>query len=320
VDRCRVFSFDGLLGAALLVPALIVGGCATVDPAPFAEFASSVQTVRNSSIPQTASAADAGRDKLLAAISAGELSPADLQLTFEGPFDARYASAEDEPLFIKEERLAHALTALNDALAAYAQSLVILAGGTAQGDILPSAQGFEQMTKDLNHNARVAAATLQFDLNPGADALLSVAAVRLFQTYIGNRRREALADAIGAVQPNIEAYAEAADRAVRILAEGIETDYLSEFLPLATASPPDARPILALNAQTQTRLATLKALSESYRKLPLAHADLVRAASARPGLLPGLTALNQEAERLATLVRELTQANAGAAGPTEITE
>jgi hypothetical protein len=169
------------------------------------------------------------------------------------------------------------------------------------------------MAKDLNRNAMAAAGTLQLDVGAERGALLSTAAVRLFQAYIESRRRDALAAAIAEVQPNIEAYATAADQAARLLAEGVETDYLTRFLPLATATPADVRPILRLNEETQARLATLQALSASYRQLPQAHADLVRAASTRPGVLAGLTAWNQEVNRLAALVGELAKANAKAA-------
>lgn len=303
----------------ILISALMSGGCGTVNTDPFVEFASSTQTLRLSSARHMQTLAGGSREKLLAAVKAGELDAADLQLTFEGPFAASYGAAGDEPLAIKEERFGRALGALNDAVVGYAQSLVLLAGGDPAGDILPSQQGFDQMAKDLNKNAMAAANTLQLDVGARQGALLSTVAVRLFQAYIENQRRETLAEAIAEVQPGIAAFATAADQATRLLAEGIETDYLAQFVPLATATPADVRPILALNEETQARLATLKALSASYRQLPRAHEDLVRAASTRPGILAGLTALNQEVNRLAALVRGLEEANAKAAAEAEKT-
>jgi hypothetical protein len=267
MSRKRVCHCARLLHAAILVFALFAGGCATVDPDPFVEFASSAQTLRLGSARHMETLAGGSREKLLAAVEAGELDAADLQLTFEGPFVAGYGAAGDEPLPIKEERFGRALAALNDAVVAYAQSLVMLAGADPAGDILPSQQGFDQMAKDLNRNAMAAAGTLQLDVGAERGALLSTAAVRLFQAYIESRRRDALAAAIAEVQPNIEAYATAADQAARLLAEGVETDYLTRFLPLATATPADVRPILRLNEETQARLATLQALSASYRRM-----------------------------------------------------
>lgn len=300
---------------ATLSLALFLAGCATVDLKPFVEFSFSVQLLREGNTAHIAAAVDSSRSKLLVAVKNGQISPADLQLTFEGPFGTTYGASDDEPLFIKEQRFGQALAMLNDAVGSYAQSLVMLAGGAKEGDILPSQQQFDRMTKDVNLNAMAFARTLRFDIAPMRGALLSTTAVRLFQAFIETQRRDALADAIAEVQPNIEAYAAATEQAIQFIAEGIETDYQVEFLTLATASPADARPILALNERTQHKLAELEALSSSYQRLPQAHADLVRAASSRPGALVGLTAFNQEAQRLAALARTLAKTNAKAATP-----
>jgi hypothetical protein len=300
-------------GAAFsLTLLLLTAGCASVDTQSFVAFSASVERLKSGSEAHTEATVNDSRDKLIRAVAAGELSPADLQLEFTGPFETRYGFADNEPTFIKYDRFQGGLVALNSALAGYAQALVVLAGGSAQGDILPSTEQFERMTRELNTNAMRAASTL--GLNPGGDqsALLTTAAVQLFKAYLAHSRREMLQTAIQEVQPRILAFAELARQAVRILAGQIESDYNARFLSLALATPPKAPPLLKLNRETRAELAALKSIADSYRALPAAHQDLALAAARKPGLLAGLTAFNREADRLGALLLELKRTNAKA--------
>ncbi|HEX5757816.1 MAG TPA: hypothetical protein VF121_01345 [Thermoanaerobaculia bacterium] len=300
---------------ALLVAlglAAAVTACASVAPAPFTEFASSLQPLRAGTDAQAGAAAAASRQDLIDKVAAKEVSPADLQLEFTDPFTATYGFAEDEPNYAKLVRFRQGLSALNDALLAYAQALAVLAGGGAGGDILPTTAQFDQMARDLNANAGAAATALGVQLDPGRQALLSVAAIELFKAYIESKRRKELAGAIAEVQPRVEEFSSAAQEAVRFLASLVETDYDKKVLPLATASPPDAAPILALNDVTQATLATLASLAKSYAAVPAAHRDLAAAAANRKTGLAGLVALGDEATRLQNLVTQLRTANAPA--------
>jgi len=292
-------------------------GCASVDTGPFNQFESGLESLRAGSDSQADAAATASREDLIEKVASGEVSPADLQLEFDPSdhFVTSYGFAEKEPNFVKLIRFRQGLAALNDAMVAYAQSLVVLSGGGQGGDILPTSAQFDQMAKDLNTNAGTAASALGVSIGSDQQALLSTVAVQLFKAYIENKRRKDLAQAIGEVQPRIDEFSRAAQEAVRFLASMVETDYQKEILPLATATPPNAQPILDLNDTTQTTLATLKALSSSYGAVPNAHRDLKAAASKKPGGLSGLIALTNEAIRLQGFVTQLAQANAAAAAP-----
>jgi hypothetical protein len=197
----------------------------------------------------------------------------------------------------------------------YAQSLVVLAGGGQDGDILPTSAQFDQMAQDLNANAGTAASALGMNIGPDQRALLSTAAVQLFKAYIEHKRRKDLVQAIEEVQPQVDEFSRAAQQAVHFLASMVETDYNEEILPLATVTPANATPILALNDTTQATLATLEALSSGYGALPDAHRDLKTAAAKRTGGLPGLIALTNDAIRLQGFVDQLAKANAAAAAP-----
>lgn len=304
-------TFRALLAALGLV--MLGAGCASVDPVPFTQFASSLQALRAGSDAQAGAAADTSRQELIEKVASGDIAPPDLQLKFEesDPFATTYGFAEEGLNFAKLSRFRQGLSALNDTMIAYAQSLVVLAGGGQGGDILPTTAQFDQMAQDLNVNAGTAAAALGVSGDPGKQALLSTAAIQLFKAYIESKRRKELGQAIGEVQPRVKEFSRAAQNAVRFLAEMVETDYNKKVLPLIVS--PNATPILALNDATQTTLATLKSLSSSYGALPAAHSNLSAAASKNTTGLAGLIALTDEAIRLQGFVTQLATANAAAA-------
>lgn len=306
------------LARSLVLGVTILGaGCASVDPGPFTQFASSLQTLRDGSDAQAGTAATASRQDLVDQVAGGQVSPADLQLEFDAssPYVTTYGFAEREPNYFKLIRFRQGLADLNDAMIAYGQSLVVLSGGGQGGDILPTTAQFDQLAKDLNANAGAAARALGIQIGAERQALLSTAAVQLFKAYIEHKRRKDLVQAIEEVQPRVEGFSKAAQQAVHFLASMVQTDYNVEVLPLMTAEPPNAMPILTLNDTTQTTLATLEAMSSSYAALPQAHRDLKAATKKRPGVLAGLTAFNNDALRLQSLVNELTQANVAASTP-----
>ena len=297
--------------AASLVGLLEVG-CASVDAGPFTQFAASLQPLRDGSDSQVAAVADAAKADLIQKVIDGEVSPADLQLQFDG-FTTTYGFAGTEPNYPKLIRFRQGLAALNDAMIAYAQSLVALSGGGAGGDILPSSAEYDQMAQSLNANAGTAASALGINVSPGNRGLLSTVAVQLFKAYLESKRREDLQRAIAEVQPRVAEFATAAQNAVAFLGEMVETEYDKKILPLATATPPNAKPILALNEATQATLGALASLAASYGALPSAHRDLSAATAKKPGALAGLIALTEEATRLQGFVIQLAQANAAAA-------
>jgi hypothetical protein len=315
----RAKTRSSALALSLVLGMAVLGaGCASVDPAPFTQFASSLQPLRAGTDSQAGTAVTASRQELVAKVASGKVSPADLQLEFDtaNPFATTYGFAENEPNYVKLIRFRQGLAALNDAMIDYAQSLAVLSGGGQDGDILPTSAQFDQMAQNLNANAGTAASALGVKLGSDQRAFLSTAAVQLFKTYIEKKRRSDLARAIGEVQPRVDEFSQAAQQAVHFLASMVQTDYNKDILPLAIATPPNATPILALNDTTQTTLATLEALSSSYGALAGAHHDLKQAASKKPGHLDGLIALTNEAIRLQGFVNQLAQANAAAAAAT----
>lgn len=306
---------------SVLCLAVFLTGCASVDPAPYNEFAASLTPLRDAIDAQATEAATASRKEFVEKVTDGEISPADLQLEFSSAdsFATSYGFAADgEPNFVKFKRFQLGLSALNNAMISYAQTLAILAGGDSSGDILPSTTEFDQMARDLNTNVGTAATALGVSVDPGQQALLSTAAIQFFKAYINHQRRKELVAAINEVQPRVADYSSSAQQAVRLLASLVETDYNKKILTLLTVSPPNADAILTFNDATQTTLGTLQSMSNSYGALPAAHRDLIAAADNKTTGLAGIIALGEEASRLNGLVKQLTQANAAAiaAAPT----
>lgn len=296
--------------------AVLCIGCASVDPGPFNQFASSLQSLRAASDSYAPEAAATSRAGLVQKVADEKVGIADLQLQFdESHFTAIYELSAPADNFLQFAQFRDGLSALNDAMLVYAESLVILAGGGEGGDVLPTADQFDQMAQDLNANAGTAAAAFGVSAEPRQQALLSVAAIELFRAYIHHQRRKALADAIAEVQAGVEEFSAAARRAVELLAEQIKTEYIVEVEARMLANPLDAKRILALNDTTQETLATLGSLSKSYSDLPAAHRDLPAAATKGSDGLAGVFALHAESARLKGLVRQLEAANAAARPP-----
>ena len=295
---------------------VILASCATVEPAPFTDFANSLTPLRSGMDAQVGAVVTASRKELIEKVAAGKISTADLQLAFDpsDPFVTTYGFAQNgEPNFAKFKRLNMGLSALNEAMITYAQSLAILAGGGEGGDILPSTAEFDQMARDLNTNTGTAVASLKLTIDAGKQALLSTTAIELFKAYIENKRRKELVEAIGEVQPRVEEFSRLAQHAVHLLAELVETTYDKKILLLATSTPPNGEAILDFNDKTQATLVILQSMRSSYGALPAAHRDLMAAANKKQTGLAGIMALGEETSRFKGLVEQLAKENVATA-------
>ncbi len=311
----------GLVFSVGLVLLVTLVGCSTVDPAPFTQFATNLESLRTGAEKVATQDVQNARNRFVGQVKAGKIAVPDLQLGFTPPFGYQY-SFGTEPLFVTLGRFQQGLGSLNEAMIGYANILTQLAGQEtlSQGD-------FDQLARDLNANASSAAQALKLKVSGNETALLSTAAVTLFRQVLEHQRRKGLEKAISAAQPQVDAYAKAVQEAIQFLATGVTVDYhdqigaiftrLGDQASQAKAAGTDPPPvdsasidqILALNLQTETTLGALSALATSYQKLPAAHADLKSAASKHPGALTGLISFTNEALRLDALYQQLAAAN-----------
>jgi hypothetical protein len=304
MKRLRILSTVFAVGLAT-----ICSGCAKINTAPFNQFKTGLESLREGADAQAAVDVENARARFVARAKSGKIEIPDLQLGFNAPFGYEY-SFGDEPLYVTLTRFEQGMSALNGAMISYAQLLVTLAG-----DETIDPTRFDQLTKDLNGNATAAAKALKLNIPGNETALLSTAAVAIFRAIVERKRRRELTSAIREVQPQVVAYSNAMKTALAFLATGVTTDYDDQISPLIQP-PGDVDGILKLNQNTVTTLKTLDALSASYGKLPEAHADLAKAATKRPGVLTGIIDFTNEALRLNALAKELAAANEAAAGAT----
>ena len=228
-----------------------------------------------------------------------------LQLTFppdQGDFACQYGSEDQEPLFVHLGRFQSGLKSLNDAMVGYADLLAQLAGS----ETVNQAE-FDQLAQDVNASAGAAAATLNFDIPAQGQALLRVAAVKIFQAFIEKKRRESLEKAIAEVQPQVDQYSKLAQDAVRFIATGVKASYDDQYRALSRG--PAIEKILELNQRTEDTLRTLRAIKDSYARLPAGHKALAAAAAERPNGLGGLLDFTNETVRLRSLFNTLVAAN-----------
>lgn len=305
MSRSQLFAVLLMLG---LVAAL--SGCASIDPAPFNQFKTGLESLRDGADVQAATDVQNARARFITWAKADKERIRKLRLEFpiDSDFGAQYPESLGVPLYVTLTTFQEGLKSLNSAMVDYATLLTNLAA-----DGLIDASQFDQLTKDLNGNATAAAAALKFSLPATETALLSTAAVALFRAALEGQRRKHLKSGIEAVQPQVEAYSKAMKSAILLLATGVTADYVDQVKPLISA-PDQVDNILDLNEKTQATLGTLGSMHASYDKLPTAHADLAKAADKSTGSLPGLSSFINEAQRLNTLFRELETANKAAAG------
>lgn len=308
-------TFRSLFQFPVYVLAIACTGCATVDPIPFQQFASGLGNLREGVEAQTTTDVQNARTRFADKVESGDIPPFELQLELVNPnslppFGMQYgfANPDSEPLYFKMVRFQQALGSLNDAMVSYASVLAKLAGNET---VDPNS--FSQLAKDLNANASSAAQTLGLGSGGKELALITTAAMEIFQTMIENKRRKELGQAISQVQPQVEMYSRAVQNAIKFLGTGVAADYDDKIRPLINLPPPASaatfEAILLLNDQTQKTMDTLGSLYISYGLLPKAHADLEQAVNKKPGVLTGLLDFTNETLRLSALYKDLAAQN-----------
>lgn len=238
-------------------------------------------------------------------VADADVTAADLQLFFDEnrPFAASYSLSAPDDEFLTMDRFQAGITAVNNAMSAYAQYLVDLAGGGRGFDLLARKAELEEFAQDLDANIRIAAAALGLATERGDEVLFGVEAIQFFGAYVESGQRDKLVKAMSEMQPGIENFSTACQLAVSFLANVIKTQYTQKFLTQVLADPRNATPILALNDATVVRLATLQLVSLNYGELPKAHRKLFDVANGDLTSHEGRNALREEATRFQDLVR-----------------
>jgi len=304
-----------LLALALLGPPSL--GCASVDPAPFEELATSLQSLRDGSaaaleVTQTESR-EAFVGRVVAETGRGDPSTLEgaLLLDPEPPFGWSYAAGE-APLYVEARRFRAGVAAVNDALVRYAGLLAELAAPE-----LVDADRFEAMARRLDADLGAGARQLGLEGEEAERgvALFSVAATAAARAYLEGRRRDELLAVLDETQPAIDALAGRLARAMELAGRSATASYQRRSAALAGRIPGASEAsrrraieaLVDLNDRYTTRLETLRRLAHAYASLPTAHDELRRAVEESRGALPAVRELFEAGRELQALYRELAE-------------
>ena len=298
---------------AIALAILGIAGCASISPAPFAAFTTSIQQLRDGADASLSVVHERTRDRYIAEAAEGDLAKVQALLLKQPPGDPFGWASENPPLFLKAARFREGVYRLNSVLLGYAGLL-----GQLASPELVSSEKFEQLAKDLNGNLRNAVQTLDVSSPPNKEiAIFSTLATTAFRVYLQNKQRTSLLEALSSNQPAIQNVAELGASAVRLTAAALRHEYDLSSVKLANVV---AKPTVS-NSQKQTairdlveldekfikEMSMLRILHQSYVAVPAAHLELA-AGVADPKLgLPMVIELLENGRELFRLYEELSK-------------
>jgi len=295
LDRKRR-SVAGAIGAGLGLVLLM--GCAsakTVPTEPFQDFYSSIAQLKLGADAAIAVEQELVYERIVEEWKASGTVD-QLQLGSGGtPFSMQL---EEAPLFQLIGKARNNLGAINDLVLEYAGTMVSLAGS---GDGSPTVDA-DAVANDLRASADSLATTLGINAEIPGGFFFGFG--ELAKSYVEKKRQDALIELIRSSQPEIDAFAKAAQDLAKVSGMGIQAEYLAAYSKLTegasglSASQRETliKDILALNEQTLRNLDALRLIDSAYGALPEAHRKLE--ASVRDGVSLSFTELLTYAEAL----------------------
>ena len=278
---------------AVLILLSLGTGCSTIQEQSFASFSSSLQELRKGADEALKYNDTANRKRFieetakatLTADGAEDISNLLIQSVEGKPFAWQMNQI---PLFMVSVQFRSGVYSLNSTLVSYSQLLASLANSD-----LVSQTEFDTMAKELNANLKGAASTLGFTGKDEGVAIFSAAASRAAHAYIDSKRKSKLREALEENQHLIVDISAMLQRAIRIAVLNLRQDYDQRSITIARQLGPNksiklttrkktVEALVELNENYLKRLKILESLSNSYRSLPAAHLELIKAIE-KPG-------------------------------------
>ncbi len=286
--------------------ALLLAGCAAVDPEPFRKFDASVKEASegiecaadlNLSWSKQAFldefSSNPGSKFSSLAIQPGE--------KYSWKWDGR-------PLFVEIRSTNQSLIRLNGLFQEYATLLARLAE-----DGIADEERFDEMAKDLNSSVRdVLAAAGRPGENDGA-AIFSAAAAESAKLFIRGKRRSALQDAIRRNAKAVQAWADLCSNLVAAMRNELKLSYMLRCDKLKDAwngaDAPARRKITAemleLNDTFISSFSAMERLDNIYKGIPFAHAELADSLDGPESMKGKIQELYSEGKSLQRLYKTL---------------
>ena len=298
---------------AIALAILGIVGCASISPAPFTAFSTSIQQLRDGADASLSMVHEHTRDRYIAEAAEGDVAKVQALLLTQPPGDPFGWASANPPLYLKAARFREGVYRLNSVLLGYAGLL-----GQLASPELVSSEKFEQLAKDLNGNLRNAVQTLDVSSPPNKEiAIFSTLATTAFRVYLQNKQRTSLLEALSSNQPAIQNAAELGASAVRLTAAALRHEYDLSSVKLANVV---AKPTVS-NSQKQTaitdlveldekfikEMSMLRILHQSYVAVPAAHLELASGVSDPKLGLPMVIELLENGRELFRLYEELSK-------------
>jgi len=304
-------------GGRALVALLLLAlpGCQSVRTEPFGDFSTALLEVRKGADEALRTNAEWARDRFASEVVRASQSEQEadldlvtgllLEVSAEDPF---VPVVPEEQLYLRARRFHHGVDQLNAVFITYGELLFQLAAPS-----LVPRERFEQMARDLDANAGAALEALGVTgVDAAARGFASLAAAEGARLFIEWRRRSYLEDTLREAQPIVEDYSDRGREAVRIAVRHFRHEYeqrsaaLAIELTEAAASQRrrKAQEIMALNELYLERMAVFRSLDLVYRRLPLAHSELLGAVEGERGFA-AIVGLFEEGRRLVRLAESL---------------
>ncbi len=298
---------------AIALAILGIAGCASISPAPFTAFTTSIQQLRDGADASLSVVHERTRDRYIAEAAEGDVAKVQALLLTQPPGDPFGWASANPPLFLKAARFKEGVYRLNSVLVGYAGLL-----GQLASPELVSSEKFEQLAKDLNGNLRNAVQALGVSSPSNKEiAIFSTLATTTFRVYLQNKQRTSLLEALNSNQPAIQNTAELGASAVRLMAAALRHEYDLSSAKLANLV---AKPTVS-NSQKQTairdlveldekfikEISMLRILHQSYVALPAAHLELATGVADPKLGLPMVIELLENGRELFRLYQELSK-------------
>lgn len=305
---------SSMLGIGALAAFLVGQGCAAVvDPRPFERLHETAAAFRDGTDETLGAVYDLAAEGFTTPSPFGEEVTFDqLVLTWEEGGDPTRPRQEAEPLHVMIRDMRRGTDELNVAISEYTRFLLLLAGGRAE-----DAERLEELARTANLEFRSARDGLGLPGDDGEVALVATLGSELLRRKIEGDRRNYLRETMREAQPTVRTFGDFMVASMDLLAGDVTTAYLRWVESRRRAhddagSDADRREILQelleRNEKTLLLLDVIRTTREGFRKLPQAHAEVLAGLDERESPLAAVRRLQDDAERLKRLKKELETA------------
>lgn len=299
-----------LLFRLIFIFSLTIAGCTSVAHQPFHDFQNSVLQVRTGSTKALEANHTKTKDRFiretLSSVADNDPTWLEKLRIKTGPTPLSW-NAKQAPLFIKSAAFNAAVDQMTSAMVGYSNLLVRL----SSPELLPK-DDFINLTTKLNANSYEAFSTiLATPPTPESVALISTAAVKIFESYLKLKRQKYLLEAITVNQKTVVTFSQKMQSVIRIAAFQSHQEYseqaeefissfhdknnqvIAEEKRLALTNQ-----LIALDEKYIQTINTLRQLNVAVSKFPSAHAELVTASKRKQSTLTSINTLLVEGVRL----------------------